>query len=172
MSFEQCYQFTMGAEGGYANLKGDAGGRTIYGIAENFFPQQFNEVYNLYIQNKIDQAKALAEKFYEQQFFNPIAMIPYPPVGIVFDSFVNMGYTAIRILQQTINNLYSTNLTVDGALGPLTEMAIKRLAEPDYNKFCRIYTDLRKQYYWQNSPYPNALAARADRCLKHFCPNA
>ena len=116
---------TIGIEKGYAHLQGDVGGRTIWGIAENFWPQ--------YWPNGVPPTKETAFKFYELEFWSPLRLDEVASQAVaneLLDSAVNLGMVRPVVwLQESLNKLrreYTFKgipwvpLKVDGRIGPAT----------------------------------------------------
>jgi DnaJ-class molecular chaperone len=49
MKFDKAFEHLIINEGVYSNDPMDKGGKTIYGIASSYHPEDFNLVYNLYV---------------------------------------------------------------------------------------------------------------------------
>jgi lysozyme family protein len=122
-NFQQCFAFTLGAEGGYSNDAADPGnwtGGTIgsgelrgtkYGISAAAYPQ-------LDIQNLTEDA---AEAIYHRDYWAVLQgdALPLPVALVAFDAAVNAGpRRAIIWLQQ------AAGCNADGVLGPATLTAI------------------------------------------------
>ena len=107
-SFEQAVAFVLSHEGGWANVSGDPGGLTRYGLSSTAYPDiDFGTL-------TLDEAKAI----YEKDYWTPIRGLEIADQGVankVLDMAVNMGVgTAVRILQGAVGAV------VDGVVGPLT----------------------------------------------------
>lgn len=118
----------MENEGIYSDDKADSGGKTIYGISRNNFPNAFDSVMQSYNAGNIDEAKQKAKTFYEAKFWNPLYdQINKSNVQFrLFDFGVNAGKnTAVKLLQQTLNNNHFRNvLDEDGIFGTKSLLAI------------------------------------------------
>lgn len=71
-SFKRSMDFVFKAEGGFANVKGDAGGATMMGISKANFPNQFNEIQKIYKSKGERAAKNYAESFYNGTFYKKV----------------------------------------------------------------------------------------------------
>ena len=110
-TFDDCFDWVVGEEGGYCNTPGDPGGETKYGISQRAYPDV--NIASL----TLDQAKAI----YLTDYWNRIAgaSLPAPLALVVFDSAVNNGViTSVRFLQEAVG------VTADGVLGPQTLAAM------------------------------------------------
>jgi len=65
---EDRIDFVMKSEGKYANVVGDLGGRTMMGISERWYPQQFQEIMNIREKRGEPAAKKYARTFYKNEF--------------------------------------------------------------------------------------------------------
>jgi lysozyme family protein len=102
--FELSIPVVLANEGGYVNDPNDAGGETKYGISKRSYPQV--DIANL----TVGQATAI----YLRDFWKYDDVHDQALATKIFDMSVNMGRTAIRILQKLLN------LPVDGIWGPTT----------------------------------------------------
>lgn len=119
MSFGRAFDLLMLREGGFVDDPKDTGGVTKYGISLHAYPHLgYEGIKNL----TREQARAL----YLQDYWSKIRGDDLPD-GLalcVFDYAVNSGVgAAIRLLQQAVQ------VPVDGALGPITLAAMKRIPE-------------------------------------------
>lgn len=95
-------------EGGYVNDPNDLGGETNYGISKAAYPDV--DIKNLTV--------AQATAIYLRDFWKFEGIVDQGVATKVFDSYVNMEHTAIKILQTLLG------LTADGVYGPNTEAAV------------------------------------------------
>ena len=83
----------------------DQGGQTIFGIASKYFPNEYQEVYNLYHNGNKQEAYEKVKEFYYKKFWIRSAAnkVYNKELGIfLFDTAVNMGVrTAVKLLQRT-----------------------------------------------------------------------
>lgn len=115
-------------EGGYVNSPADPGGETRYGISKRSYP-------NLDIAAlTLDQAEAI----YKKDFWKFGGIIDQAVATKLFDTYVNMQHTAIKLAQSIVN------VTVDGGYGPHTEDAINN-ADP--REFLKQYRLAIAQHY-------------------------
>lgn len=118
---------TIGIEGGYAHLAGDAGGRTMYGIAEKFWPQYWRNGPPSY---------ETALLFYTNEFWHPLRLSGVESQAVaneMLDSAVNIGKRRpVLWLQESLNLLRREYthfgipwepLKVDGVMGAKTVLA-------------------------------------------------
>lgn len=107
--FKKAVEFVLKWEGEISNHPNDPGGLTIYGIASKYYPQEVQKMYELYKQNKKQEAKEIACKIYYENYWKKIGgdNLPFPLDMIVFDTAVNMGVnTALNLLKQSDNDVY------------------------------------------------------------------
>lgn len=108
--FEDAIGMLLTDEGGYVNNPNDAGGETKFGITKRTYP-------NLDIKNlTVDTAKMI----YRRDFWRFDGIISQPLANKIFNMYVNMGHTAIKIAQRM------TNMIDDGKWGPNTEKAVNQ----------------------------------------------
>ena len=88
-------------EGGFAQIKGDVGGRTIFGIAENFWPQ--------YWRNGAPSKETAKNIFYKNEFWDKLNLDQMKSQLIaneIFDSAINIGHSSpVKWLQIALNIL-------------------------------------------------------------------
>jgi len=82
-TFDRCFLFVVGEEGGYVNNPADPGGDTKYGISKRQYPTL--DIKSL----TLDQAKAI----YLRDYWTPMALdgVKYGPALVLFDCAVNQG---------------------------------------------------------------------------------
>lgn len=120
MLIQGIYQFVRGEEGGTANLKGDAGKLTKYGVTQayyNGFRDRKGFPRRTVIQISEDETFSVYEEFWNSAQCDLLDW----PINIAHFTFAfNSGTEqAIRILQRALN------LQEDGILGPISRSAIK-----------------------------------------------
>lgn len=116
--YEKAFLSLMRVEQGLANLKGDRGGLTIYGIAKNFWPQYWKDG-----QPTLETART----FYHTEFWTPLRCESLESAVVSFELFeaaVNCGHLAgVRFLQKACNLIGDglvPPVVEDGKIGPLT----------------------------------------------------
>lgn len=100
-------------EGGYVNDPNDPGGETKYGISKRSYPNV--DITNLTV--------AEASAIYLRDFWLFGGITDQSVATKLFDAYVNMKHTAIRIMQSLLQ------VTPDGSYGKQTEAAIN--TQPD-----------------------------------------
>jgi lysozyme family protein len=127
--FELAISATLKNEGGYVNDLDDSGGETKYGISKASYPHL--DIANL----TTDQA----EEIYLRDFWKFDGIDNQMLANKVFDMSVNMGHSAIKILQRLLGGL-----TIDGEYGPSTEAEINAV---NPLKLLERYQDALAQHY-------------------------
>jgi lysozyme family protein len=107
-NFEEAIPVVLENEGGYVSDPADPGGETHWGISKRAYP-------NL---NITDLTKEQATEIYRRDFWRFDGIENQAVATKIFDAFVNMGHTAIKILQKLLG------ATVDGNYGPQTERLV------------------------------------------------
>ena len=107
---------------GYANIPGDGGGETNWGISQRAWDMiRVRPKYAKYPRWTRDITRQQAEWIYNAEYYVPVHG-DYVPVGVayvLFDAAVNQGQrTAVQILQRAIN------VNDDGQWGPKTNAAL------------------------------------------------
>ena len=97
---------TLRNEGGYVNDSDDPGGETNFGICKRDYPEV--DIKNL--------TEAQAEAIYLRDFWKFDGIVNQMLANKVFDMYVNIKHSAIRILQRLLSGL-----AIDGEYGPDTE---------------------------------------------------
>jgi len=115
-NFDIAFEMLVCAEGTYSNVRGDRGGRTIYGITKRDYPLDFDRVYKVYKMGHYELAKHRAKIFYKREFWNPLYdRISNKLAYKIFDLSVNRGKrTAIKTLQRVLKYILFYNLKVNG----------------------------------------------------------
>ena len=112
--FDQCFEKLINFEGGYSNNSQDKGGETQFGISKRSYPQLDIKALTL------DAAKII----YKRDYWDRAQCDSLPPAlaYLIFDAAVNSGIgQSIRFLQRALG------VADDGAMGPLTVAAVRRM---------------------------------------------
>lgn len=102
-NFAKALDLVLKYEGGRSNNPADPGGLTIYGISAKSYLNEVKQMDALWQQGKYEDAKKIAAKIYEKNYWNACNCdsLPSPLDIIVFDTAVNMGvYTAKLLLKE------------------------------------------------------------------------
>jgi lysozyme family protein len=185
MSFETALKHVLSFEGGYANSLTDAGGETFRGISRVSNPDWAGWAVidsvkaDLQAKGKInfhnsaswplvDKAvdgnpvlKRLVSERYEREYYRPVLKwgLDQAATDKLFDIRVNCGpKTGARILQRAVNRSGDpayNRISVDGAVGPLTLAAAKRI---DGLRLAAAVAKEQEAHYVKNiiPKYPNA----------------
>lgn len=104
VTFNDAMRFVEDAEGGFANVAGDRGGKTLYGITEKFYPKQHAEAMRLLETKGPRAARRYARNFYKNEFYNRVVTpdMSAAQAKVVFDTAVNSGHkTAKRLFKES-----------------------------------------------------------------------
>lgn len=118
-------------EGGYANIKGDAGGETYRGIARNFWPKwdgwKLVDSHKPLRPGQILACQPLEDKvydFYDANFYAPLKVDKIESslmAAHVFCYGVHAGtITSAKLLQRSVNNVTKAGIAEDGKIGAIT----------------------------------------------------
>lgn len=114
-NFQACFQFTLGQEGGFANIKHDMGGPTKYGITLQTLSNWRG--YGCVEEDIQDLELDEAQDIYQHLYWKPISgdNLPQRQALCTFDAAVNSGVKhAIQWLQSALQ------VFPDGIVGPVT----------------------------------------------------
>jgi len=126
--FEPAIEITLRNEGGLVDDPADPGGLTNFGISQASYP-------NVDIRNlTVEGAKAI----YLRDFWKFGGIVEQSIANKLFDMYVNMRHTAIKIAQQV------SSVTADGVYGSATESAINAM---NSGKFIADYRTALIQHY-------------------------
>jgi lysozyme family protein len=121
--FEEAIGGVIADEGGYVNDPKDPGGETKYGISKRSYP-------NLDIKNlTLQQAKDI----YKQDFWLFDGLLSQPVANKIFDMYVNIKHTAIRLAQKV------AGAVPDGVYGTKTEAAINAMDPATFLSRYRVF---------------------------------
>jgi len=127
-SFELAIPTVLENEGGYVNNPNDPGGETRFGISKRSYPRL--DIKNL--------TRDEAIEIYRTDFWKFDGVNDQCLATKIFDSYVNMGHTAIKLLQRLLGQAQ------DGAWGPNTQAAVNsRIPE----LLLQNYRDALVQHY-------------------------
>lgn len=152
--FATCYAFVLPNEDytppRYQTVpdpaKSDPEALAISGINSAAFPEAFEEIFAL----PVNQRAPAVEAFYQRTFWNPwIAQLKNPIAMRVMDAEVNSGGEGVRLLQQACNacNGASDEIAVDGAFGPLTLAAAMEACRTSVDDLVAAFKALRVAFY-------------------------
>ena len=133
-------------EGGYVNDPDDPGGATKYGVTIGTLRGIRG---NATIQDVKNLTVSDAVEIYKRYYFErpKISHLPQAIQATVYDMQVNAGGNAIRILQRVLRE-FGEKVSVDGALGPQSIAATKRVAKKAGGYFPDAYSIARRNYYF------------------------
>ncbi|OIO19437.1 MAG: hypothetical protein AUJ54_06615 [Ignavibacteria bacterium CG1_02_37_35] len=123
---------TITEEGGSVNDRFDPGKGTVCGISSKSFPREYLQAMSIYRTEGLEATKRFAVYFYAKNFWSYLydEIEDSTLLQQLFDFGVNAGkQTAVFLLQKTLNKLYSTGLTLDGAFGNVTLNAVNRFSK-------------------------------------------
>lgn len=142
-------------EGGYANVKDDAGGETYRGITRKNFSSwsgwEIVDAHKPLKNNQVIDDLALDEyvrDFYYDKFYQPLKIAKIDDMlisGHLLCHGVNAGIKpAVRLLQKAINNITDANIAVDGIIGSAT---LVQANSSSANEIAYEFINQRNQYY-------------------------
>lgn len=102
-NYERAFNMLCQFEGYTSDIKGDAGGYTIWGITERWFPKDIDAMKSM----SPIKSREYAKLFYKREFWDPVGCDNHPlPIDIIaFDTAVNCGIkTAKKILIESKND--------------------------------------------------------------------
>ena len=142
-------------EGGYQNLKGDAGNKnslgqfvgTNYGISARFYEGVIGRPPTVADMKAITKTKASA--LYKKYFWDDVqgdSLKNQSVANIIADHAVNAGESPIgTIVQRILVNDFKKNITIDGDIGPKTAVAINSV---DQQLLFTKIKAARESYYY------------------------
>ncbi len=146
--FLRAVEFIFEHEGGYNDIKGDAGGATSFGVSLRYLQSIKDDINGDGIVNWLDVkslTKGDAEEIYYNNFWKTIYEQMPDRIGEkVFDVSVNAGSTRAHIILQKAINLQGFKLSTDGAIGKATMDA---LAKCDADKLIHDYCAIQLKFY-------------------------
>ncbi len=164
--FHTAFAITSGYEGGYANVRGDAGGETYRGVARNSHPSWpgWNIVDSLREKagfpknlDRDTELQQLVEDLYKSDYWDKIWGDKQPDQAIaneMFDTAVNMGVARAVTFVQSGLNLLNCNqndykdLLEDGRFGSITFTALKKYPAKDRKRYLlKAMVILRGMHY-------------------------
>lgn len=113
--FDACFNFTLGEEGGFSNLKYDSGGATKYGVT--LATLSAHRGYQCTVEDVEGMELGEAKDIYRKNYWLPIAgdKLPQCLALCTFDAAINSG------VKQSVQWLQSAvGVKPDGVVGPLT----------------------------------------------------
>lgn len=148
MDVDSILNETLAHEGGYVNNPQDPAGPTKYGITQGTLsawlrhPASVEDVKNL----TLDMAK---EIYLTNYLFGPrINTLPEPIVPQTFDISVNSGpITAVKLVQQVINDAGFGPVGVDGIIGPICRSAATNAVNRMQGYFTNALVIEREKFY-------------------------
>jgi lysozyme family protein len=121
--FDPIADETIAIEKGYADVPGDRGGRTKYGITEETFRGAFEQNIISGVADVKDLTIPQAKAIYRALWWKPLRLqeIADPCIaGEIFDTAVNSGTGRASLLAQLALRYLGEKLDVDGVLGSVT----------------------------------------------------
>lgn len=148
----QIAEAIVAREGGYVNDPDDPGGATKYGVTIHTMRRLGLDLTGDGVVNATDvraltRAQAV-DIFLTHYYERPrIGLLPEPLRASVFDMYVNAGGNAVKILQRLLG-AFGEPVTADGALGPKTAAAAKRVHDKAGEYLVDAYGIARRNYYF------------------------
>lgn len=168
-SVRQIAEAIVGREGGYVNDPDDPGGATNYGVTIHTMRRlgldldRDGDVDSRDVRLlSRDQA---VDIFIQHYFLKPrLNGLPEALHATVFDMYVNAGANAVKIMQRLLGE-FQERVSVDGALGPQTIEATRRVYAKAGRYLVDAYGIARRNYYFR-------LADRRPASRKYACTRA
>ena len=140
-------------EGGYVNDPDDPGGATNFGVTIHTMRRLGMDLDR---DGDVDtrDVRALTRRqavdiFIRHYYERPrIHLLPDALQASVFDMYVNAGGNAVKILQRLLAE-FQEPVAVDGALGPVTAAAVKRVHKKAGRYLVDAYGIARRNYYFR-----------------------
>lgn len=140
-------------EGGYVNDPDDPGGATNFGVTIHTMRRLGLDLdkdgdVDARDVRQLTRAQAV-DIFIEHYFEKPrIGQLPEQLHATVFDMYVNAGGNAIKILQKLLCE-FGEQVTIDGALGPQSVSAARRVFDKAGAYLVDAYGIARRNYYFR-----------------------
>ena len=139
-------------EGGYVNDPADPGGATNFGVTIHTARRLGLDLDG---DGDVDSKdirkitpKLACDIFLRDYYRRPrIHMLPEAVQASVFDMYVNAGGNAVKILQRLLRDM-GHDISVDGAIGPLTAKAAYNAFDEAPEHFADAYGIARRNYYY------------------------
>lgn len=103
--FNESMRFVEEAEGGFANVAGDRGGATMFGITEKYYPKQHKEVVKILKEKGDAAARRYSRNFFKNEFYNKVVTpeMSAAQAKVMFDTAVNSGTGTAKKLYKKAN---------------------------------------------------------------------
>jgi lysozyme family protein len=139
------------SEGGFVHDPDDPGGPTNFGVTLKTLQRlghDFNQDGRVDIADLKQLRPEQAVQIFVKDYFSKprIDQLPHMIQAPVFDMYVNAGSHAIKVLQRTLN-LFDTEISVDGVIGPITIRATQSIARRAPQYLVDAYGIERVNYY-------------------------
>ncbi len=132
--FEEGLKFVFGAEGGYANVKGDRGGETNMGVTHKTYSAWLKKK-GLPDKSVKNITKAEARQIYYEEFWQALgcSKLPKKLALFVFDTGVNMGVGAAK----EFINYYRQGKSLEQLISIREQRYRNLAAQPDQKQFLK-----------------------------------
>lgn len=154
-AFQAAVKWTLDREGVFSDHKKDTGGKTIYGVSRNNWPEWYERIM---AEPTPERRIAVAKEFYWVEFWtrNRLNLIESPWVAMeIFDTAVNCGSVfAVRFAQHAANinalhNRWVAPIVTDGRMGPQTAGALNTLYRRGPVNLMVALNVFQGRRYWQ-----------------------
>lgn len=131
-AFEWAVEHTLQSEGVFSDHAWDPGGATKYGITEAVAANHGLAVAEL--------TEDRAVEIYHSEYWQPIGLdrvadFSWRVAAEIFDTAVNTGLgRASSIAQQAAVEIFEEDIKVDGWIGPLTRLALRKIVDRGYEQ--------------------------------------
>lgn len=132
-AFDYAFNKTLGLEGGYADVPGDRGGRTKYGITEETLKDAIRQGLIGAISIR-DLTSEQARVIYKALYWHPLKLQDVKGINIaaeIFDTAVNSGTRKAVLIAQLALEYLGEAIDLDGVIGPATLNLINKWCVKD-----------------------------------------
>lgn len=133
-AFDYAFNKTLGLEGGYADVPGDRGGKTKYGITEATFKDALEHGIISGVSDIRDLTTAQAKAIYQTQYWFTLDLQDVKDISIaaeIFDTAVNSGTKKAVLIAQLALEYLGEAIDLDSIMGPDTLNRINKWCVKD-----------------------------------------
>ena len=156
MSFDACFDATLGIEGGYVDDPSDSGGATKYGITERV-ARAHGYRGDMRALSEAEARQIARSQYWDTLSLDVIDALSSAIAREMFDTGYNMGVGTVGGFLQRALNVFNhrgqdyPDMVVDGLIGPMTIAALRvylgKRGKPGEVVLLRALNDLQGQRY-------------------------